>query len=351
MDDAGALKVGPHSAGAVPGPVGYGRGGVEPTITDAEIALQRLNPVALLNGRMPVYADAARDVIEQKVGQPLGLGVEAAAEGILRIATANMSRAIRAVSTERGYDLSRFALFAYGGAGPLHAVEVAEECGIPRVIVPQEPGTMCARGILLSDISFDFVRSEITLATPANWVKVAAIFEALRAQAGEWLAAEGVEQALRLTHCAIDARYEGQNFEVQVPLDDTGVDGFEAFVARFHAAHEREYGYDVEDRAIQIINCRAQAVGQVIKAPLASRTVEGSIAAARSGGRRAYFGARHGWIDTPVYARGKLPTGIPFHGPALVEEMSAITIVGVGHEAVVDDYGNLIITLQGNAHV
>ncbi len=353
MDDAGALKVGPHSAGAVRGPVGYGRGGAQPTITDAEITLQRLNPVALLNGRMPVYAEAARAVIGEQVAKPLGLSVEDAAEGILRIAAANMSRAIRAVSTERGYDLSRFALFAYGGAGPLHAVEVAEECGIPRVIVPQEPGTMCARGILLSDISFDFVRSQITLATPQNWPGVAQRFETLRAQATSWLEQEGVAPALRAINFAIDARYEGQNFEVQVPLAGigaSGAEGVEAFLAAFAEAHEREYGYVVDGRAVQIINCRAQAVGQVIKAPLARRTVAGTVEGARIGARRAYFGATHGWVETPVYDRNQLPTGATLAGPALVEEMSSTTVVGVGHRAQVDDYGNLIILLQGAEH-
>lgn len=347
LDDAGALKVGPHSAGAVPGPVGYGRGGTEPTITDAEIALQRLNPVALLNGRMPVHAEAARQVIDARVARPLGLDRETAAEGILRIAAANMSRAIRAVSTERGYDLSQFALYAYGGAGPLHAVEVAEECGIPVVIVPQEPGTMCARGILLSDISFDFVRSEISLASEATWAGVSAIFDGLRGQAERWLDDERVEPALRLTRSAIDARYEGQNFEVQVSLDDTGAGGYAEFARRFNEAHEREYGYTVEDRKVQIINCRMQAVGQVVKAPLASRHVGGTLLDARIGERRAYFGARHGWLDTPVYDRERVPTGVRFTGPALLEEMSSTTVVGAGQDVVVDEFGNLIIRLQG----
>lgn len=347
LDDAGALKVGPHSAGALPGPVGYGRGGTEPTITDAEIALQRLNPVALLNGRMPVHAEAARQVIDARVARPLGLDRETAAEGILRIAAANMSRAIRAVSTERGYDLSQFALYAYGGAGPLHAVEVAEECGIPVVIVPQEPGTMCARGILLSDISFDFVRSEISLASEATWAGVSAIFEGLRGQAERWLDDERVEPALRLTRSAIDARYEGQNFEVQVSLDDTGAGGYAEFARRFNEAHEREYGYTVEDRKVQIINCRMQAVGQVVKAPLAPRHVGGTLQEARIGERRAYFGARHGWLDTPVYDRERVPTGVRFTGPALLEEMSSTTVVGAGQDVVVDEFGNLIIRLQG----
>lgn len=349
LDDAGALKVGPHSAGAVPGPVGYGRGGTEPTITDAEIALQRLNPVALLNGRMPVHAEAARQVIDARVAQPLGLDRETAAEGILRIAAANMSRAIRAVSTERGYDLSQFALYAYGGAGPLHAVEVAEECGIPVVIVPQEPGTMCARGILLSDISFDFVRSEISLASEATWTGVSAIFEGLRGLAERWLDDERVEPALRLYRSAIDARYEGQNFEVQVSLDDTGAGGYAEFARRFSEAHEREYGYTVDDRKVQVINCRMQAVGQVVKAPLAPRRVGGTLQDARIGERRAYFGARHGWLDTPVYDRDRVPTGVRFTGPALLEEMSSTTVVGAGQDVVVDDYGNLIIRLQGGS--
>src|SRR5690606_6533429 len=292
--------------------------------------------VSLLKGRMAVHAEAARAVIRERVAQPLGLSLEEAAEGILRIAAANMSRAIRAVSTERGYDLSEFALYAYGGAGPLHAVEVAEECGIPRVIVPQEPGTMCARGILLSDISFDFVRSEITLAGAGTWAATAEIFDALRAQAHAWLDQERVDPALRSCHAAIDARYEGQNFEVQVPLDDAGPGGYEAFARRFRDAHEREYGYAVDDRAVQIINCRMQAVGRVVKAPLAQRTVPGTLEDALAGRRRAYFGAGHGWVDTPVYDRGRLPTSVALRGPALIEEMSSTTLVGVDHRAEVD---------------
>ena len=349
MDDAGALKVGPHSAGAVPGPVGYGRGGVEPTITDAEIALQRLNPVSLLKGRMAVHADAARNVIEEKVAKPLGLSMEDAAEGILRIAAANMSRAIRAVSTERGYALSDFALYAYGGAGPLHAVEVAEECGIPCVIVPQEPGTMCARGILLSDISFDFVRSEISLASEAGWPRVQAVFGELNQQAQAWLETERVAPAMRQVRMAIDARYEGQNFEVQVVMD-SAAQGCDEFMRRFDEAHEREYGYTVDGRGVQIINCRLQAVGQVIKAPLAPRHVDGSLERARMGERRSYFGATAGWLESPVYDRDLLPAGTKFTGPALVEEMSSTTVIGPGQHVTVDEYGNLIILLQGGQH-
>lgn len=345
LDDAGSLKVGPHSAGAVPGPVGYGRGGTEPTITDAEITLQRLNPKVLLKGRMAVDAPAAREVIATRVARPLGLSVEDAAEGIIRIANANMSRAIRAVSTERGYDLSRFALFAYGGAGPLHAVEVAEECGIPMVIVPQEPGTMCARGILLTDISFDFVRSLITQVTSETWPAIAAAFRELHADALAWLSSERVEEDRRRYVCAIDARYDGQNFEVQVALEDALTLTLADFEQRFHEAHTREYGYQVPDRAIQVINCRLQAVGQVIKAPLALARSDTTLADARTGSREVYHGRAHGWCATEVYDRDLLSAGTMIAGPAVIEEMSSTTVLGPLHRATVDPYGTLIISL------
>src|SRR6185369_136587 len=261
MDDAGSLKVGPHSAGAVPGPVGYARGGTEPTITDAELTLQRLNPVALLNGRMKVDVEAARRVITERVATPLGLSVEDASEGILHIANANMSRAIRSVSTERGYDLAEFALFAYGGAGPLHAIDVAMECGIATVIVPQEPGTLCARGMLLTDISFDFVRSEIAEVAPDSWRHVCKLFAEMEAEAGAWLERERVPRAEQSFRCHIDARYQGQNFEVMVAMQRIDTDGMTGFLQQYAAAHQREYGYDVPGRAVEIVNCRMQAVG------------------------------------------------------------------------------------------
>lgn len=345
MDDAGSLKVGPHSAGAVPGPVAYIRGGAQPTITDAEIALQRLNPQALLKGRMPVDAEAARRVIEQAVAAPLGLGLEDAAEGIIRIANANMSRAIRAVSTERGYDLSDFALYAYGGAGPLHAVEVAQECGIPTVIVPQEPGTMCARGILLTDISFDFVRSLIVPAKTAGWAEAQEALRQLRAEAEAWLDAEHVEPQMRRHACAIDARYDGQNFEVRVRLDDTRVPTLERFIELFDEAHAREYGYQVPGRVIQIINVRLQAIGQVVKAPLSPARQDGSLQGARIGQRRIYHGKAHGWHESAVYDRDLLPAGTLIDGPAVIEEMSSTTVLGPDHHARVDAFGTLIITL------
>jgi N-methylhydantoinase A len=343
LDDVGSLKVGPHSAGAAPGPVGYGRGGVEPTITDAEIVLQRLNPKSLLNGKMPVYADAARQVIDNSVARPLGLSREAAAEGIIRIANANMSRAIRSVSTERGYDLSTFALFAFGGAGPLHAMDVAKECGIPVVVIPQEPGTMCARGMLLTDVSFDFVASEIAMVNRQSWERVVERFAALRRDAAQWLERERIAAEQRRYVAVIDARYIGQNFEVQVPMSDIDTLDFGEFEAGFHAAHLREYGYNVPERAIEIINCRVKAVGQVAKAPLVRIPAAEPVQPVSH--RTIHFGEGRGWLDTAVYARDRLGAGASFEGPVVIEEMSSTTVIAPGQHARVDDYGNLIVTV------
>ncbi len=203
LDDAGALKVGPRSAGADPGPVAYGRGGIEPTLTDANIVLQRLDPTTLLGGRMRVDAGASRRAIAERIAAPMGLSVEQAALGIIRIAVANMSRAIRSVSTEKGHDVREFALFPYGGAGALHAAAVALECGIRRVLVPVEPGTMCARGILLSDVSFDLVRSEITPADEGSWSRIMERYAAMQESGRVWLESERIAVDRRRFECVI----------------------------------------------------------------------------------------------------------------------------------------------------
>jgi N-methylhydantoinase A len=346
MDDAGALKVGPKSAGADPGPAAYARGGAEPTITDAQISLHRLNPAALLDGRLKVDESAARSVITDKVARPLGLALEAAAEGVIRIANANMGRAIRSVSTERGYDLSQFALFAYGGAGPLHAIDVAAECGIRTVIVPLEPGTLCARGMLLTDISFDFVRSEIAEVTAESWRRVCKLFAEMEAEASAWLERERVPQPERSFRYHIDARYQGQNFEVIVAMPRVAADGMAGFLREFATTHRREYGYDVPGRAVEVANCRLQAVGSVVKAPLREISVTGSIAAAVTGRRKIYFGEKRGWLDAQVYARPELPAGSSLDGPAVIEEMSSTVLLAPGQSAAVDRIGNLVIDVK-----
>ena len=344
LDEVGSLKVGPHSAGAVPGPVGYGRGGTEPTITDAQITLHRLNPVALLKGAMPVDESLARRTLSEGIAAPLGLTAEAAADGIIRIANANMSRAIRSVSTERGYDLSEFALFAFGGAGPLHAMDVARECGIPVVVVPREPGTMCARGMLLTDISFDFVESEIAPVDQASWVRVCARLSGLRVQAQDWLGREGVAPGQCRYVAMIDARYVGQNFEVQVPIAVLDAPDLAEFESSFHQAHLREYGYNVPDRTIEIINCRVRAIGQVVRAEQ-PKIPEATAVSAPGSRRSVCFGAADGWVESAIYDRDTLGAGVEIQGPVVIEEMSSTTVIAPRQSVRVDDFGNLIVRI------
>jgi N-methylhydantoinase A len=347
IDDAGALKVGPHSAGSDPGPVAYGRGGTEVTLTDANIALHRLNPDGLLKGRMPVDEAAARAAIEEKIARPLGLSVEDAALGIVRIAVANMSRAIRSVSTERGHDVDEFALMAFGGAGPLHGVDVAVECNIPKVLVPAEPGTMCARGILLSDISFDFVRSELLILGPDTWPRIGEAFAAMRREGEAWLERERIPADRRRTQAVIEARYTGQNFEVQVPMTDAfGADarGLDAFASAFAEAHRREYGYDIPGRPVEVVNCRLKAVGAVDSVMPPPGDEGGDAAGAETGRRDVYFAG--GWKAATIYDRDRLPVGARIDGPAVIEEMSATTVLDDGNRATVDPYGNLILEVQ-----
>ncbi len=343
VDDASALKVGPRSAGALPGPAAYGKGGTEPTLTDANICLRRLNPVALLEGRMPVDRDAAMAVIEAKIARPLNLSVEAAAYGMLRIANANMSRAIRAVSTEHGHDLAKLTLFAFGGAGPLHAADVAVECGMRQILIPQEPGTMCARGILLSDISRDFVRTALRVADAQSWPQLTETVGAMMGEGAEWLAFEQVPEASRALNATLDARYLGQNHDIHVAVRDRSAAGLDAFTAAFHAAHRAEFGYDLPGHLVEVVNIRLQAVGRLPGLPPPSAPLGGSLATALLDERQVYFGEAVGWCATPVYRRGALPVATPLPGPAIIEEMSSTIVLRPDQTGAADAAGNFTI--------
>jgi N-methylhydantoinase A len=345
LDDAGALKVGPKSAGAVPGPIAYQRGGTQVTTTDAHVVLGRLNPVSLLEGRMAVYAAEARVAMQEQIATPLGISIEEAACGILRIANANMARAVRAVSTERGYDTAQFALCSFGGAGGLHAAELADDCGVGAVLVPPEPGTMCARGILLSDISLDFVRTVMHVARAESWAAIQQSLDDMGAEAQDWLAREGVATERRRLQGFVEARYAGQNFEIAVPLDTLALPTLAEFLARFSAAHEREYSYDVAGRPVEIVNCRVRAIGEVPRAPVAEVAGGDTLQGALLHTRPVYFNGP-GWLDTPVYRRRALPVELDIDGPTVIEEMSSTTVVLPTQKVRADRWGNLIITTR-----
>jgi N-methylhydantoinase A len=341
LDDVGALKVGPDSAGAVPGPVAFNKGGVEPTLTDANIVLGRLNPSTLLDGRMAVDRQRAAAVIEDRIARPLGMSVEEAADGILRIATANMSRAIRAVSTEHGHDPADFVLFAFGGAGPLHAAEVAQECGISSVLVPHEPGTLCARGILLADISRDFVRTQLAMLNDDSWRDVARLMREMLREGETWLAQERVPQEKRRFHLNIDARYRGQTHDIRVEVKSVEEADQVHFVESFHLAHRAQYGHDNPELPIEIVTSRVQAVGLVAKDGV--RTASTAATEPKWNERQVHFGAAHGWTTTRVYRRESLAAGTKLDGPVVIEEMSSTTVVLPGQHALIDRFGNIRI--------
>lgn len=344
VDDAGALKVGPVSAGAVPGPISYLRGGTEVTLTDANIVLGRLNPVALLEGRMKVDRDLAEHAIRKQIAEPLNLSVEAAAAGIIKIATANMSRAIRSVSTEHGHDLNVFTLFAFGGAGALHSAEVAEECGLRKIVVPQEPGTLCARGVLLSDLTRDYVRTALMCATAETWQEIVKLGSELAASGQAWLTSEsltGISQELQFS---LDARYRGQSHHTPVGLEELTSEALGEFTQKFHKAHSDQFGYRLDNHEIEVVNIRLKAVCQVSKGEPAPHVRVGSLSGAQINIRKVHFS--NGWETTPVYRRALLPVETPFKGPAIVEEMSGTTVILPDQTAEIDAFGNIHITLK-----
>ena len=345
IDSGGLLKVGPRSAGADPGPVCYARGNTEPTVTDANVVLQTLNPTHLLGGRMPVRQDLARDGIGALAAR-LGLDVMATAQGILSVVTANMARAIRVVSVQRGYDPRDFTLVAFGGAGPLHAARLARELDIPRILVPRNPGILCAMGLLLTDLRADFASTKLLLLGPSSLPDVRAAFEALVARAGTWFAEEHIPDNARRVTRTVDMRYAGQNYELPIPVPEgpIGPATLDALEAGFAAAHRRMYGFVAEGETVQLVTFRVEAAGVVPKAAFEPRA-EGSpdATAAIIGHRDVWMPEAHGFVSCPIYDREKLAPGHRLPGPAIVEQMDATTVIPPGMSGHVEPYGNLIL--------
>ncbi|MDQ0376008.1 hydantoinase/oxoprolinase family protein [Amycolatopsis thermophila] len=343
IDAGGALKVGPGSAGADPGPACYGRG-TEPTVTDANVVLRVLNPEYLLDGRMKIDAAAARTAVSA-VADPLGMDVLDAAQGIIRVITANMARAIRVISVQRGYDPRDYVLVPFGGAGPLHAVRLARELGMRTVLVPETPGAQCAAGLLMTDIRADFLRTRITA---PDETAVAAVFAELEASATAWLAEENVPAEHRRTERFAEMRYAGQNHELPVPVPEGVItaDTVSQLTKRFAAEHERMYGYSATEDEVQVVTFRLRAVGEVARAEL-HRAERGD---ADAGGairatREVYLPESGGFTTTPVYDRKLLRPGHRIEGPAVVEQMDTTTLLLPGDVAVVDELRNLVVTV------
>jgi N-methylhydantoinase A len=339
-----ALRVGPQSAGAEPGPAAYGKGGAEPTVTDANVVLGHLPP-SLLGGEMQLDTEAACSAV-QTVADAMGLdSVEQAAEGILAIVNENMAGALRLVSVQRGHDPRDFALVAYGGAGPLHANALAKLMGSFPVIVPPAPGLLCAIGDLVADFRDEFAQTYIRLLVDASGADVAEILDGLGARATDWLDGEGIPADARRVAYSADMRYHRQGYEIPVALepDEIRSDGLADLEERFNGLHEQLYGFRMPGTACEIVNLRAVGYGAVPKPELpvgeaGSADASGAVVEEHD---VVFDGER---VPTKIYDRAKLEPGATLEGPAIVTEFDSTTVVLPGHRAAVDVNYNLLIT-------
>ncbi len=345
LDEVGALKVGPRSAGGHPGPICYGWGGTEPTITDANVVLGRLNPGRFLGGEMRLRVDDALAGIAEKVARPLGMEPREAALGIVQIAVAKMSLAVRGVSVERGFDPRDFALVAFGGAGPLHAAAIARELHIPTVIVPRLPAHFSALGMLLADLRHDYVRTYYRPLAETDFAAVAAICDDLIAHGRALLASEGVRPEAMRFERYLDIRYTGQEFTIPTPVtaEEIAAGDRAAIRARFDSIHDRRYGHQAADEPVEVVNVRLTALGR------RERPTFGPLAPAAGdplvGRRPVYLADARTPVDCPIYDRDRLRPGVPVAGPAVIEEYASTTLLFPGDVAEAAPTGELLIRL------
>jgi N-methylhydantoinase A len=345
VDTGGLLKVGPRSAGADPGPVCYGRGNPEPTVTDANIVLQTLNPVHLLGGRMAVRRDLAEEAIG-RLARKLDLSMMQTAQGIVSVVTANMARAIRVISVQRGHDPRDYTLIAFGGAGPLHVARLARELDIRRILVPRSPGILCAMGLLLTDLRADFAATRLMPLARETLHHIETAFAALDRQAEAWFAQEHIDAEARRLIRTVDMRYAGQNYELSVSVPEGPVTAatVDLLAQGFADAHERMYGFVAEGEPVQLVTFRVEAIGLVRKAtlkaePLASEDATNAIREHR----QVWIAEEERSVPCPVYERDRLKAGNNFVGPAIIEQMDATTFILPGMIARVDVFSNLIL--------
>jgi N-methylhydantoinase A len=339
----GALRVGPHSAGADPGPASYGRGGEAPTVTDANVVVGHLPP-QLLGGEMTLDVEAANAAVQQ-VGDALGLDLHRAAEGILDIVNEYMAGALRLVSVQRGYDPLDFALVAFGGAGPMHANAVARIMGSFPVLVPPAPGLLCATGDLVADFRDEFARTFIRTADSVSGDELRDILDELGREATSWLEREGIAESDRRLAFNVDMRYYRQGYEIPVEIDPglLAGNGTRMLADRFNELHEQFYGFRMEETECEIVNLRAIGYGDVPEPQLPEGEPGDGADASEAvvDEHEVYF--QGGWLPTRIYDRGKLRPGHRVPGPAIVTEFDSTTVVLSGYEAEVDRYLNLVI--------
>ena len=340
VQHGGVLKVGPQSAGADPGPACYGRGGEEPTLTDALVLLGHLNPMALLDGAMPIKAESAHAAVVTRVAQPLGITPIDAAWGILRVLATNVMVAMRTITVERGYDPREFTLVPFGGMGPTIAGLIATELGIGRILIPRDPGTFSAYGMLVTDVHQERSLTRITTVDGTTAGELDAIFAEMETEALEALMREQFPRDRLQTRRHAGMRYRGQSYEVAVPVPSLrGPEDVADLTRRFHDAHRRRYGHMAQAEAVEIVNFQVTAVGLIPK-PVMKTFARTTEAAQPHATRRAWFDAEIA-REVPVFRRSALQPGMRIEGPAIIEEQTSTTVLYPGQRAEVDEYLNI----------
>ncbi|KFZ79922.1 methylhydantoinase [Amycolatopsis sp. MJM2582] len=342
IDALGLLTVGPDSAGSEPGPVCYGRGGTEPTVTDADLVLGYLDPGYFLGGGMTLDAEGAREAICSKIAGPLGVSVEEAAWGIHTSVNEDMANAARVHAVERGKDPAKLPMFTFGGAGPVHGVGVARALGAPEVVAPPAAGVLSAAGFLTAPLAFDFVRSARSAVLDLSWEQVDALFAEMEAEGAELLEKSGVDDS-EVTHRRIaEMRYSGQGYEIRVPVEQGNWP--ESLIGAFTETYRTLYRRTGPDVAIEVLNWRVVSSGPApeVTLKLAGAEAEGD---ARKGSRPAYFPAEGGFVDTAVFDRYRLKPGDRVDGPAIVEERESTVVVPPGARCVVGEDASLVVTV------
>ncbi len=359
IDDGGLLHMGPQSAGADPGPACYGRGGIEPTCTDANLVLGYLSADYFAGGRMRLDARAAERSIRERVARPLRMDVVEAAHGMFHVINVNMASAIREISVQKGYDPREFPLICAGGAGPIHGAWIAAELGIGRIVVPRESSIFCASGMLRTDLKHDYVRSFARALpqtqTPAESGRIRALLRQMQAEAGARLKAEGIVAGRQRLRYSMDLRYLGQYHEVNVDVPDKAIASFDridwkAVRALFHDRHDRLYGYSLREEStpVELLNLRLTAIGVTDKPPLERQPRGGpSCAHALKGARPVYLPERRGFRSVLVYDGDRLAHGNRLAGPAIIESVNTSILVPAGYAAEYDVLGNCVLNAMG----
>ena len=347
IDDGGALKVGPQSAGADPGPVCYAKGGTEPTVTDANLLLGRLNPDFFLGGEMSIDSDAARRAIEERLAKPLGMDPLEVAEGVIRVVNASMVKGIRFVSVEKGHDPRDFALVCFGGNGPLHAAELARELRIPQVMIPFAPGVNCAYGLLVADFRYDYATTYLQKLGEVDLAKMNAAYDKLEQSARQKMIDDGISRENIVLSRALDLRYLGQGHELEVPFDGGVIsrESLAAAKARFDDLHQKQYGFCSGDQAAQIVNIRITCIGLVAKPEIREQSGGHKSAEPAIKNRRDVFIGGQ-FRKTTIYDRELLEPGMEIWGPAIIEQKDSTTLLLPDNVGRIDGYRNILIDLR-----